>query len=368
MVEPLNLKKMKIIKYIIACSLMIMMAVSCDKGLDPIVPVNTKPDVSAPEIEITSPENGKTINSLDSVATITIQLLAEDDVELKSVLVTLNEVEIVNMTSFIDYRRLDLEMDQGGILDGVYTLDVVVTDLTDKVVSKSITFSKVTVPPYTAMDGEVLYFSFDGFYLDLISKNEPTVTGFPSFVPGKTNNCLQGATDSYLEYPTTGLLGTEFSVAFWYKVNAIPDRAGIMAISHPVDIAAADRIKGFRLFREISGADQNIGLNIGNGTDEVWMNPFVKVAPDADWIHLAISITSDTATIYVNGELSTLTPKTAIGAPIDWTDCTSMTLGSGMPNFIYWLHYSDLSLYDEFHMFKRAITQDEVKAFYEVKK
>ncbi len=361
---------MKIIKYIIACSLMIMMAVSCDKGLDPLVPVNTKPDVSAPEIEITFPKDGETINSLDSVATITIQLLAEDDVEIKSVVIKLNEAVIANITSFMDYRRLDLDLEQGEILDGDYFLEVIVTDLTDKIVSTSITFHKITIPPYTALDGEVLYFSFDGFYLDLISKNEPSLTGTPSFVAGKTNLCLQGATDSYLEYPTTGLLGEEFSVAFWYKVNAIPDRAGILAISHPTsqDPALADRIKGLRLFREISGADQNIGLNIGSDSTEVWMNPFVKVAPDADWVHIAISITSDTATIYVNGELSPLIPKTAIPAPIDWTDCTSLTLGSGMPNFTYWLHYSDLSLYDEFHMFKRAITQEEVTTFYEGRK
>jgi hypothetical protein len=44
-----------------------------------------------------------------------------------------------------------------------------------------------------------------------------------------------------------------------------------------------------------------------------------------------------------------------------------MTLGSGMPNFIYWEHFSDLSLYDELHMFNRAITAAEVQALYEEK-
>jgi hypothetical protein len=358
---------MKIIKYLIACSLIAMMAISCDKGLDPIVPVNPKPDVSAPVVEIMFPEEGGTVVSPDSIATITLKLIAEDDVELKSVVLQLDGTEIANFTDFVDYRRLDLNFDQGGMLDGDFTLTVIVTDLTDKSVTKSVNFSKITAPPYDALDGEVLYFSFDGFFLDLITKNAATVTGSPSFVPGKTNASMQGATDSYIEYPTTGLLGDGFSVAFWYKINAIPDRAGILAISQPTDPLAADRTKGFRLFREISGTDQNIGINIGTGATEVWMNPFVKLAPDADWVHIAISIDATMAKIYINGAPAPLLPETELTAGIDWTGCTSLTLGSGMPNFVYWLHYSDLSQYDEFHMFNRAITAEEVLKFYQEK-
>jgi hypothetical protein len=359
---------MKIIKYLFAVSLIIMLAGSCQKGLDPIIKVDPKPDVSAPMVEIIYPEDSSSVVSADSVATITFKLIAEDDVELKSVVVQLNGTEVANYTEFTDYRRLDMKLDQGGILDGDYTLTAIVTDLTDKSVTQSINFNKITAPPYDPLDGEVLYFSFDGFYLDLITKNAATVTGAPSFVPGKTNMSMQGATDSYIEYPTTGLLGTGFSVAFWYKINAIPDRAGILAISPVVDPAAPDvRFKGLRMFREISGADQNIGLNLGLGNAEFWMNPFVKVAPDADWIHIAISISSTAATIYVNGAISPLIPETPLATPIDWTGCTSMTLGSGMPNFVYWLHYSDLSQYDEFHMFNRAITAAEVQTFYQAK-
>jgi hypothetical protein len=59
--------------------------------------------------------------------------------------------------------------------------------------------------------------------------------------------------------------------------------------------------------------------------------------------------------------------KTAIATPIDWTGCNSLSIGSGMPNFVYWLHFSDLSLYDELHIFKRAITAEEVQNFYNVK-
>jgi len=100
------------------------------------------------------------------------------------------------------------------------------------------------------------------------------------------------------------------------------------------------------------------------------MNPFITLKPTAtgdfgDWIHIAISISGTTSTIYINGvSKMTATLKT----PIDWTDCTLMSIASGAPNFIYWSHLSDLSQYDEMHIFKRAITQDEVTALYGVKK
>jgi hypothetical protein len=354
---------MKLIKYLFICSLLIVLAASCNKGLDPIVEVSPKPDVANPELVINYPEESKTFVSADSAATITFKLVASDDVELKSVMLDLNGTQIASITSFMDYRRLDLKYNYPGMIDGDYTLTVTAKDLLDKSVTKSVTFKKVTAPPYEAMDGEVLYFSFDGFYLDLITKNAATINGAPGFAAGKVNDAYAGATDAYLEYPMTGLLSNEFSISFWYKINAVPDRAGIMEISPAVpDPNAADRTVGFRFFRENNAGNQNLGVNIGITSTEVWMNPFINVPPDQDWMHIAISIATDTARIYVDGGIKL---KTAIATPIDWTGCSSLSIASGEPNFVYWLHYSDLSLYDELHIFKRAITAEEIQAFYD---
>jgi hypothetical protein len=349
--------------------MVLMMAVSCDKGLDPIEQVDPKPDATAPEVVINYPVEGKPFVSPDEVATITFKVLATDDVELKSVVLILDGAEIASYTEFIDYRRLDLKYDYSNMTAGDHVLTVNVEDLTGKTATTTVNFSKVTAPTYTPLAGEVLYFPLDGFNLDLISGNELTVVGTPGYAAGKVNDCYQGAADSYMTYSSAGLTtGKEFSVAFWYKINADPLRAGIMAISQPTDPNAADvRFYGFRFFRENSGAEQNIGLNFGDGVAEVWMNPFIKVAPDADWIHIAISIATDTARVYVNGEIAPLNSKIATTG-ISWTGCDGLTIGSGMPNFIYWEHFSDLSLYDEIHMFNRAITADEVKGFFEVKK
>jgi hypothetical protein len=353
---------MKLLKYIFICSLVSVLAVSCDKGLDPIESVPAAPDASAPELVITYPTAEKPFVSPDEPAAITFKLVASDDAELKSVTLELDGSTIATFTSFMDYRRLDLKYVYNNMTEGDHTLIVTVVDLTDKSVTGSVSFRKVTAPVYVPLDGEVLYLPLDGFNLDLITGNEVTLVGAPGYAEGKVNDCYAGAADSYMTYPTTGLLGSEFGLSFWYKINADPLRAGIMAISPVGD----SRNYGFRLFRENSGNLQNIGLNIGNGTTEVWMNPFIQVPVDRDWMHIAISISTTKATFYIDGAVVLETELTDGG--INWTGCDGLTIASGMPNFVYWEHFSDLSLYDEIHMFKRAITAAEVQSFYAVKK
>jgi len=355
---------MKLIKYLIICSLVTVLAVSCDKGLDPIIQVDPKPDVSDPTLVINYPVEGKPFVSPDEPATITFKLVATDDVELKSVVLQLDGTEIGSLTDFKDYRRADVQFNYN-LSSGDHTLTVTATDLTDKSITKSISFKKITAPVYIPLDGEVLYFPLDGYYLDLISGNAATPVGTPGFATGKVNDAYAGATDSYLTYPGNIITaGSEFSLSFWYKINGDPLRAGILAISPVGD----SRSFGLRLFRENSGANQNIGLNFGDGSAEIWMNPFITAPPDQDWMHIAITISSTKATIYVNGEIPATNGELELTAGIDWTGCDAMTIGSGQPNFVYWEHFSDLSLYDEMHIFTRALTAAEVLSLYQIKK
>ena len=136
-----------------------------------------------------------------------------------------------------------------------------------------------------------------------------------------------------------------------------------MAISPVGD----SRNVGLRMFRENSGDLQNIGLNFGDGAAEVWLNPFVQVPVDQDWMHIAISISTTKATIYVDGVIAPMTAEVETTG-VDWTGCDGLSIGSGMPNFIYWEHKSDLSLYDEIHFFKKGLTAAEVLSIYEAGK
>jgi hypothetical protein len=210
------------------------------------------------------------------------------------------------------------------------------------------------------MEGEVFYLPFENNFIDVISANEVPQVGSPAFTTGKVGDCYQGVPDAYLKYPSKDIVGPEFSISFWYKINPDPVRGGIIAISPEGD----SRSVGLRMFHENSGDKQNIGLNIGIGSSEVWMNPFVKVATNEDWIHIAISISTSKAIIYVNNAVA---QETDLASPIDWTGCPSISIGSGAPNFTYWDHFSDNSLYDELKFFKKAITADEVNQLYSVK-
>jgi len=351
---------MKSLKYLILGLLITFVAGSCKKGLDPINSVDPGPDLLAPVVEITYPTEGKIVRSADSLATITFKFVASDDIELKSVTMLLDGTEIGAITSFKDYRRLmtDFLYDQMG--DGNHTFTVTAIDQTGKTTTQVVNFRKITAPPYNPMDGELLYFPFDDNYLDLIAGNELGVVGSPSFASGKLGDAYQGATDAYLTYPSEGIIGTEFSFAFWYKVNPMPVRGGILAISAPGE----DRKTGFRMAREASGTLQNLFVNFGYGTDEVWINPYFQADPAGDWIHIAVAISATHITIYVN---NTVVKDQDIPGAIDWTGCPSISIGSGAPNFTYWEHFSDLSLYDEMHFFNRAITAADVQQLYLVK-
>jgi hypothetical protein len=338
-----------------------MLAVSCKKGLDPIKEVAPGPDLLPPDLTITYPEAGKTVRSSDEVATINIKLVASDDIELQGITLAMDGTQFGSVTSFIDYRRIVLDYPYKSLNDGDHVLLVTAVDMTGKSTSRSVSFKKITAPPYVPMPNEVIYFPFDGNYYNLITGSEASVTGTPSFVSGKVGDAYKGAADSYVQYPSNEISTPEFSVAFWYKLNPDPKRGGIISISPPGDL----RTSGFRFLREDGGTQMKFGINFGIGTDEVWMNPFMTIDPTDEWMHFAITISATTATIYVDGDV--IMEKTDLTGPIVWTDCPSMTIASGEPNFTYWEHFSDLSLFDEMHFFTRAITAEEVQKLYNVK-
>jgi hypothetical protein len=342
-------------------ALVTLMAASCKKGLDPIKEVAPGPDLLPPVVEITYPVEGKTVRSADALATITVKFVASDDIELQGITLAMDGTQFGSITSFLDYRRAVVEYPYKDLADGDHIMLVTAVDMTGKSTSQSVSFKKITAPPYVPMEGEVIYFPFDGNYYNLITGSEAGVVGSPSFVSGKVGDAYAGATDSYVTYPSAEIAKPAFSVAFWYKLNPDPKRGGMISISPEGD----DRKVGFRFFREDGGAQMKFGINFGIGADEVWMNPFLTVDPGDEWMHFAVTIDGPVAKIYVDGEV--VMEKTDVAGTLDWTGCPSMSIGSGAPNFTYWEHFSDLSYFDEMHFFTRAITGEEVLKLYNVK-
>jgi hypothetical protein len=227
------------------------------------------------------------------------------------------------------------------------------------------TFTTQTLAP-NIYEGQVFYMSFDGNYVDAVSTQAATVVGTPGFSDDAlSGQSYQGAADSYLTFPSAGLTtGSSFSASFWLKVNASPDRAGVLVIGPPdpnLPATPNNRTKGFRFFREGSATTQTFKLNVGTGAGEHWFDGGTAAQVDAttnQWVHYAFTISPTEGVVYINGEIA----KQEAFEGVDWAETDILSIMSGAPRFTEWGHLSDQSLMDELRIFNKALTQEEVQA------
>lgn len=224
---------------------------------------------------------------------------------------------------------------------------------------------------YNGEFGEKFYMDFEGNYVDAASGFAATQVGTLTLAGEglRGSNSFQAATDAYATFPSNGIEYDEFSASFWYKLDATPDRAGILTIGPPHTANANYpttqnlRTSGFRFFRENAGGMQRFKLNVGTGAGEVWVDggaaADVDPATATDWIHMAITISGSVARVYIDG---VMVKESDLPAGFSWADCDIMSIGSGAPRFNEWGHLSDLSLIDELRIFDKALTQSEVDA------
>ncbi len=330
--------------------------VSCYDGIDPINEVDPGPDTGAPVITIIRPVDGFEIQVPEPVTSTVIQFKVEDDIEIGTISVVLDGVEIATFSEFIDYRIANEQFVYDYITTGDHTLTITATDLVGNVSTSTSNFTKT--PPYTPVfPGEQFYMPFNGDYTDLVTLVEAGQVGSPGFGAAYlgTGSFVAGA-DSYLTFPLSELtMGSNFSGAFWYKVNASPDRSGILTIGTP-DIAE-NRQQGLRLFREGNSSQQRIKMNVGTGSGESWNDGGLIDVTAGEWVHVAFTVSPTETKIYLNG---TVVNTASMSAPVDWTGCNSLTIGSGAPTFTYWNHNSDSSQMDELRLFSTTLTQSEI--------
>jgi hypothetical protein len=336
---------------------------SCDQGIDSIKEVAPGPDMAPPVISINYPAAGLEIQVKEDVIPITIEFEVEDDIEIASISVSMDGKQIGNYTNFKDYRRAIIDdLVYPNLENGSHSLAVSATDLEGKETTQTINFEKKEAykPIY---EGEVFYMPFNGDYAELVSVTKAAVVGSPGFAGESVAgpNAYAGTEGSYLSFPTQGLLGEEFSATFWYKLNAVPDRAGILVIG-PEDTENPDaqnnRTNGFRFFRESAGENQRFKLNVGNGTGETWVDggAAADVAPGTDWVQMAFTISGNSAKVYIDGNLVAEAAITGV----DWSGCDVLSIGSGAPRFTGWGHLADLSYIDELRIFNKELSLEEI--------
>ena len=349
---------MKRTKFLLIAVLLI--ASACTDGyIDEITQVQPGADESAPAITINYPLEGTLIRVVEDVTSIDIQFSATDDIEIANVILELNGTQIAEINEFKDYRRAVEEFTYDNLTNGEHTLTITVTDASGKSTSQSVSFEKVE--PYRPIyDGEIFYMPFDGDNLELVTITAATREGNPGFTAsGKVGGAYAGATDAYLTFPTSELTNPEFSAVFWYKMNAVPDRAALLVMGPPGD-NNNNRTGGFRVFRENVGGNQRITLNVGNGKGDSWFNSADEyhMPPSFnDWIHVAFSMSDSECVLYINGEVAAQDPFTGV----DWDECDVLSIASGAPRFIEWGHLSDLSNFDELRIFDKVLSQTEVQ-------
>lgn len=210
------------------------------------------------------------------------------------------------------------------------------------------------------------YMDFNGDFKENLTGAAATAVGAPGFAYGSglQGDAYKGADNAYLTFPTSNLQGAEFGASFWMKINAVPDRAGILVMG-PLDAANPDaqnvRTSGFRFFREASngGATQRFKLNAGNGAADSWFDGGSAADVDpttGEWVHFAFSIAANECRVYIDGTQVSQGAFTGI----NWTGCDLLSIMSGSPRFNGWGHKSDQSLMDELYLFKKALSTEEV--------
>ena len=306
-------------------------------------------------VHIISPTEGSAIKVFEEVTSLDIEIEVNDDNIVSEISIDFDGAEIAVLTDFSNPRRILETITYNGLVNGDHKITVISTDINGKSTSAEVNFSKEA--PYSQLfDGEVLYMPFDGDYRDLIGFNIADEVGSPGFSGSGvlSSNAYKGTTDAYLTFPSEDLLSDEFSATFWYKVNANPDRAGLLVIGANAD----DRNQGFRLFREGNGDEQRIKLNVGTGEGDSWNDGGVINVADGEWVHVAFTISQTESKIYFNGiEMNT----GALPGPIDWTGVGPLTIGAGGETFSYWDHKSDSSDMDELRIFNKALSQADIQ-------
>ncbi|MDP5228862.1 MAG: LamG domain-containing protein [Cellulophaga sp.] len=309
-----------------------------------------------------SPSGATVIRSSESLASITINFQVEDDLGIANITVVLDDTEIANINNFANSKLVVVDDLTVEVATGFHTVTITVTDINDVVATQTTTFEKKDTPPYLPLfSGESFYMAFDGDFSEAISGNGAIEVGTPGFESGVVGQGYKGAADSYLTFPTAGLLSSEFSASFWYKMdNPGQNRAGILTISAPDPNASnpdrpGNRNFGIRLFRE-GGANQSLRLSVGNGTGNgTAITPNV-LTNDSDWVHVAFSISQSKASIYLDGALSAERDITGL----DWTGCDVMSIMSGAPRYLIFNHLSDFSGLDELRFFNKVLEPEDI--------
>lgn len=100
-------------------------------------------------------------------------------------------------------------------------------------------------------------------------------------------------------------------------------------------------------------------MNVGIGSGESWNDGGIIVPDGATYVHVAVTVSPTQSKIYFNGVLQNTANYTS---SFNFSESTTMVIGSGAPSFSYWSHLSDLSVLDDLRVYNKTLTPTEITA------
>ncbi|WP_199621215.1 LamG-like jellyroll fold domain-containing protein [Paenibacillus alkalitolerans] len=200
--------------------------------------------------------------------------------------------------------------------------------------------------PYT-----MSLYSFEGDANNTFGSTGGTVTGSPAYSDGKIGQAIElNGTDSYVTLPSTSHLSDadDITIAAWVNWGGGKMWQRIFDFGNSAS--------QYLILTPSSRDDKKLRFKIKNGSSELELE--APELPVGDWAHVAVTLGSGTAKLYVNGELKDESNNLTI-KPSDFKPRN---------NYIGESNNSADPLFsgkiDEFRIKNSVLSADEIKALY----
>ncbi|XEC94795.1 LamG-like jellyroll fold domain-containing protein [Paenibacillus tarimensis] len=186
--------------------------------------------------------------------------------------------------------------------------------------------------------------TFGSFYGDV------TVNGMSAYSAGQVGQAIEmNGTDTYITLPPTHNLSTadQITIATWVNWNGNSDWQRIFDFGNG---------RNHYLFLTPStGGDHKLRFALKNGGGEQFVE--TSQLPANEWVHVAVTLGSGTAKLYVNGEMKSENKNVTI-KPSDFKPSINYIGKSQWPDPLF------SGKLDEFRIYNSVLSDNEIKSIY----
>lgn len=210
----------------------------------------------------------------------------------------------------------------------------------------------------TESTGRVAYYPFNGNANDESGNgNHGTVNGATLTTDrfGNVNKAYSFTNPNHIEVPNSNMLGDEFTVSYWFKINSYFGQRGVMS-----NVAVPNG--GFQQAFDGTTFSYILGYNFPQTNDPLFSN-YTMQEPLSQWHHLAVTYkktgtNSSESKLFINGELKKF--STHNGLSILFTPNATFYIGQNHSGLNF---QGDL---DDIHIYNRNLSPNEIQQLADV--